>query len=124
MSHFTRVRTQLRNLTTVGQALEELGYNVEENVAVRGYRGQEAKAELVVRTDTNYDIGFRQEGDNVVVVADFWGLRMDRNKFLQEVAQKYAYITIRDQAEVRGWQMATEEVQEDGSIRLVMQRWS
>ncbi len=124
MSHFTRVRTQLRNMATVGRALEEMGYEVEESTAVRGYRGQEAKADLVIRANADYDIGFRQEDDNVVVVADFWGLRMDRDKFTQQLAQTYAHLTITEQAEARGWQLATEEVQEDGSIKLVMQRWS
>ncbi len=123
MSHFTRVRTQLRNIETVKKALEDLGYKVEEG-AVRGYAGQQANAELVVRLDGKFDMGFRREGSNVVMVADFWGLRMNREEFLQKLSQRYAYITVIEQAEQTGFQMMTEEVQQDGSIRLVMQRWS
>jgi len=123
MSHFTRVRTQLRNLTTVQKALEELGYNVESG-SVRGYAGQLAQADIVVRMDGKFDMGFRKEGENVVLVADFWGLRINREEFLQQLAQRYAYITIMDQAEQQGFTMMTEETQADGSIRLVMQRWS
>ena len=123
MSHFTRVRTQLRNIETVKKALEDLGYKVEEGT-VRGYAGQQANAELVVRLDGKFDMGFRREGSNVVMVADFWGLRINREEFLQKLAQRYAYVTIVEQAEQTGFQMMTEEVQQDGSIRLVMQRWS
>jgi hypothetical protein len=123
MSHFTRIRTKLTDIHTVQKALEELGYTVQ-NGRVRGYRGQEAQADLVVKTDSGYDIGFRDEGSTVVMVADLWGLRINRDEFLNKVAQKYAYITVVEQAKEQGWQMATEENQEDGSIRLVLQRWA
>jgi hypothetical protein len=123
MSHFTRIRTQLRNIKTVQQALEDLGYTVEDG-DVRGYADQHTDADLVVRTDSGYDIGFRKERGVVVMVGDFWGLRLDRQAFLNQVSQRYAYLTVRDQAEAQGWQMVTEEAQPDGSIRLVMQQWS
>lgn len=123
MSHFTRVRTQLRNIDTVKQALENLGYAVSEG-KVRGYQGNLEQADLVVNVGSSYDIGFRKEGENVVMVADFWGLNIKREQFLKQVSQKYAYLTIMQQAESQGWQSVTEEVQTDGSIRLVMQRWA
>ena len=123
MSHFTRVRTQLRNLETVKQALAELGYSVTEGT-VRGYRGNVADADLIVEINDAYDIGFRQEADQIVMVADFWGLRIDKESFLKSLSQKYAYLTIMEQAQSQGWQAMSEELQSDGSIRLVMQRWS
>ncbi|NDJ36624.1 MAG: DUF1257 domain-containing protein [Chloroflexi bacterium] len=123
MSHFTRVRTQFRDLDRMRTALVDLGYTVEEG-AVRGYQGRQEKADIVVRTDTDFDIGFRREGESVIMVGDFWGLRINRSEFLQQVTQRYAYLTVSEQAAANGWQMTTEEVQEDGSIRLVMQRWA
>ncbi len=124
MSHFSRIRTQLRDLTTVKRVLEDLGYTVVENGIVRGYGAQQTTADLVVRTDARYDIGFRSEGGQVVMVADLWGLRIDRERFLKEVSQRYAYLTVLDQAHAQGWQTVEEELQEDGSIRLVIQRWA
>ena len=124
MSHFTRIKTQLRDLDKVEQALADLGYEVERGTrAVRGYMDQKARADLVVRTESAYDIGFRLEHGMVVMVADLWGLQMDRQQFLDQLTQQYAYIVVRAKAEEQGWQLATEETQEDGSIRLVMQRW-
>jgi hypothetical protein len=123
MSHFTRIRTKLTDIHTVQQALEELGYTIQSG-RVRGYGGQEAEADLVVDTETGYDIGFRQEGGAVVMVADLWGLRINREEFLNRVTQQYAYLTVVEQAKEQGWQMTTEENQEDGSIRLVLQRWA
>ncbi len=122
MSHFTRVKTQLKNVETLKAALKDIGYTVEIG-NVRGYNGQLANADLVVRTGQDYDIGFRREGDEMVMVADFWGLRIDRAAFLNEISQRYAYRTVMEQAEQQGWSSVSEEVQPDGSIRLVMQRW-
>ncbi len=122
MSHFTKIRTQLHNIETVKQALEDLGYTVKEG-PVHGYGGQQTHADLVVSTGTAYDIGFRREGQTLVMVADLWGLKINKDQFLQQVSQRYAYLTIIEQAQSQGWQAMTEEWQPDGSIRLVMQRW-
>ncbi len=124
MSHFTRVRTQLRSIEMVKKALEDLGYQVQESGMVSGYGRQQTHADLVVSTGSSYGIGFRKEGDAVVMVADFWGLHIDRQAFLNQVAQRYAYLTVMEQAQVQGWTAVSEELKEDGSIRLVMQRWA
>jgi hypothetical protein len=123
MSHFTRIRTQLRDIETVRHALEDMGYQVEEG-EVRGFMRQRAQADVVVRMDGDYDIGFQKVGDTITLVADFWGLRIDREAFLQQVTQRYAYITVLDQAQAQGFQVVTQETQQDGSLRLVMQRWA
>lgn len=123
MSHFTRIRTQLRNVDVLKQAVQDLGYTVREGV-VRGYGGQVAKADLVVAINQSFDVGFTQENEHMVLVGDFWGLKMDRQEFLDKVTQKYAYLTIQAQAEEQGWQLVEEEVQADGSVRLVVQRWT
>ena len=49
--------------------------------------------------------------------------KINRDDFLHEVTQRYAYITVTEQAEAQGFRVTTEESQTDGSIRLVMQRW-
>lgn len=122
MSHFTRIKTQLRNMETLEQALADLGYETEAG-AVRGYGDQQADADLVVKTDSEYNVGFKQQDGNITMIADFWGLKIDRKAFLNNVSQRYAYLTVKEQADTLGWQTMTEEVMADGSIRLVMQRW-
>ena len=123
MSHFTRVTTQLRDMVILQQALEQLGYDVASAGPIRGYGGQQVNADLVIDTGSSYDIGFLQEDDQIELIADFWGLKVDREKFLNQVTQRYAYLTVVEQAQAQGWSTLTEEVEPDGSIRLVMQRW-
>ncbi len=124
MSHFTRVKTQLRNLNLVQQALEEMGHQVIPDSHVRGYHGDQTRADLVVHMPGKYDIGFLEQPDgDDEMVADFWGLKIDRKTFVNEVTQRYAYLTVVEQASAQGFQVTAEENQADGSIRLVMQRW-
>jgi uncharacterized protein DUF1257 len=123
MSHFTKVRTQLQDLDTVKRALIDLGYDVSVG-KVRGYGGQTTTAPVVVKLSTGMEIGFQKDGKVVQLVADFWGQSLDRDQFVSQVTQRYAYLTVIDQAEKQGWQVMTDEVQQDGSVRLVMQRWS
>jgi hypothetical protein len=123
MSHFTRVRTQLRELRLVKQTLIDLGFSVTKG-KVRGYGNQEIDADLVVHADSGYGIGFRKEGSTITMVADFWGLKINREEFLAKISQRYAYLVVVEQAAEQGWQIVGEETQPDGSIRLVAQRWS
>jgi len=124
MSHFTRVQTKLRNIETVKRAVEDLGYDVVEGGKVRGYGNDRANADLVIRLKGGYDVGFTQNKDGeVMMVADLWGLKIDRTSFLGQITQRYAYHTVVEQAASQGFQLSAEEVQQDGSVRLVMQRW-
>ena len=58
MSHFTTIKVQIKNGELLHQVLEELGYQVESNVQVRGYRGDKTNAEYVIRQSNGYDLGF------------------------------------------------------------------
>ena len=73
MSHFTTIKVQIKNGETLHQTLQELGYNVESNKKVRGYQGNKTDAEYVIRQANGYDLGFRRNGENYELVADFLG---------------------------------------------------
>jgi hypothetical protein len=60
MSHFTTIKVQIKNGELLHQVLEELGYQVECNVQVRGYHGEKTNAEYVIRQSNGYDLGFRR----------------------------------------------------------------
>ena len=55
MSHFSTVKTELRQLEPLVKALEDLGYAPEQGEKpVRGYRGQVATADLAVVVDSGF----------------------------------------------------------------------
>ncbi len=127
MSHFSQIKTQLRNLTSLQSALSDLGINWKAGpTEVRGYRGQTEKAEIAIEQENGYDIGFRWNGTEYELVADlqYWQQDWSVNGFLNRVTQRYAYHTVVTETSRQGFEIAEQQKNEDGSIRLVLQRWS
>ncbi|MBD1857392.1 MULTISPECIES: DUF1257 domain-containing protein [Leptolyngbya] len=127
MSHFSQIKTQIRNLTSLQSALSDLGMDWKTGPRdVRGYRGQTQSAEVVIEQNNGYDVGFAWNGHEYELVADlqFWNLDNSVDRFLSKVTQRYAYHTIVNEGADKGFQVAEQQKNEDGSIRLVLQRWS
>jgi hypothetical protein len=127
MSHFSQIKTQIRHLEGLKSALADLGLTWKSDAApVRGYKGQTETAQVVIEQANGYDVGFAWNGEEYALVADmqFWQLNHSVDHFLRQVTQRYAYHTVKATTQQQGFQVAEEQVQQDGSIRLVLQRWS
>lgn len=123
MSHFTTIKVQIKNSEILHQVLQELGYQVECNTTVRGYQGKKTQAEYVIRQKNGYDIGFRRNGENYEIVADFWGARMNQQEFVNSITQKYAHKTLMATVQEQGFNVEEEEVLGDGTVRVVVGKW-
>ncbi len=127
MSHFSQIKTQIRNLASLQSALSDLGMDWKSGPReVRGYRGQTQAAEVVLEQNNGYDVGFAWNGHEYELIADlqFWNLDNSVDRFLSKVTQRYAYHTIVNEGSQKGFQVAEQQKNQDGSIRLVLQRWS
>lgn len=127
MSHFSQIKTQIRNLDSLQAALTELGIDWKPGPrAVRGYRGQTRNAEITIEQDNGYDIGFSRNGNEYELVADlqYWQQDLSIDGFLRQVTQRYAYHTVVQETARQGFQIAEQQKNQDGSIRLLVQRWS
>lgn len=129
MSHFSQIKTKIRNLDSLKLALNDLGTDWKAGPCdVRGYQGQTQSAEVVIAQDNGYDIGFRlnPETSDYELVADlqYWQQPLTVEGFLSQVTQRYAYNTVVAETSRQGFQLAEEQVQKDGSVRLVVQRWN
>lgn len=129
MSHFSQIKTKIRNLDSLKLALNDLGTDWTAGPCdVRGYQGQTQTADVVIAQDNGYDIGFRRnpETSDYELVADlqYWRQPLTVEGFLSQVTQRYAYNTVVSETARQGFQLAEEQVREDGSVRLVVQRWN
>lgn len=127
MSHFSQIKTQIRNLSSLKSALTDLGIDWKSGPRdVRGYRGLTHQAEIAIEQDNGYDIGFSWNGSEYELVADlqFWKQNWNVDRFLSHVTQRYAYHTVLNETAQKGFQVTEEQKNSDGSIRLVLQRWS
>ncbi|MFB2936001.1 DUF1257 domain-containing protein [Aerosakkonemataceae cyanobacterium BLCC-F154] len=126
MSHFSQIKTQLRNLASLETALTDLGIDWKPGPCpVRGYRGQSINAEIAIEQENGYDIGFRWNGNEYELVADlqYWQQPITVDRFLNKITQRYAFQTVLSETAKQGFQVAEQQKNEDGSIRLVVQRW-
>ena len=128
MSHFLNIRTQIREREHLVQALRDLHHqfqlspNLANDLVVRGYQGNRERAEIVVATGTDYDIGFQKKSDTYEICADWWGVEKGRIKqqaFVQQLNRQYAYNIIRDQARVedKAW---AERTMENGDLIITI----
>ncbi len=127
MSHFSQIKTQIRNLGSLEAALNDMGIAYQTgSTTVQGYRGQTNEAQVAIAQENGYDIGFRWNGTEYELVADlqYWQQPLTVDGFLRQVTQRYAYHTIVKETTKQGFQVAEQQKQSDGSIRLVLQRWS
>ena len=127
MSHFSQIKTQIRNLVPLQAALTDLGIDWKPgSQPVRGYRGQTREAELTIEQSNGYDIGFSWNGTEYELVADFqyWQQPLTVDSFLSRVTQRYAYHVVVGEGGQKGFQVTEQQQNKDGSIRLVLQRWS
>lgn len=127
MSHFSQIKTQLRNLTSLKAALTDLGLDWKDGPAtVRGYQGQTETADVAIEQPNGYDIGFAWNGEEYALVTDmqFWQLNGSVDRFLKQITQRYAFHTVITSGAQQGFEVAEQVKNEDGSIRLVLQRWN
>jgi len=127
MSHFSSIKTQIRNLTFLKSALNDLKIEWKEGpFPIRGYQGQTSQAELVIEQENDYDIGFSWNGKEYELVADlqYWQQPWTVDGFLQRVTQGYAFQTVLNESTQQGFAVTEQQKNEDGSIRLVVQRWN
>jgi hypothetical protein len=127
MSHFTRIKTRMVIKEFITQALDDLGYTWEQgNLQIRGFLGERTGVEIKVRTPAKgSEIGLRQSGDSYEIVAEWYGMRgVRKDEFQQQLTQRYAYHAARARLQEQGFDLVSEETEQDGRLHLVLRRVS
>ena len=128
MSHFSTVKTELRDRESLLAALRDLGQEPSSGEqSVRGYRGQTVTADLCCPQSEGGDIGFRwnsaEQHYELVTDLDLWKQTVPVERFLAQLTQRYALQSILRSSAEEGYQVAEQRQQADGSIELVVTRW-
>ena len=127
MSHFSTIKTQLRDREALLGALSDLGQSPAPAGPIRGYQGQTVTAELTLPQSQGTDIGFRFNSESgtyeIVADLDLWRLQVPVERFLAQLTQRYALRTILAASAEEGFQVNEQIQQQDGSIELVVSRW-
>ena len=128
MSHFSTVKTELRDRVALVAALRDLGHDPSETEQpVRGYRGQTVLADLAVACPEGSELGFRWNPSSgsyeLVTDLDLWKQPIPVERFLAKLTQQYALRSILAASLEEGFQVTEQRQSADGSIELVVSRW-
>ena len=128
MSHFSTIKTKIKNKPQLVEALELLQYNVTEDQELRvtgthGIKHEVVEAEVAIAND----IGFRMNphtGDyELVADLETWKEPIPVDRFIDKVTQQYARMTIHNTVKKQGFEVEEEWEMNDNSIELTVTRW-
>lgn len=135
MSHFTRVRTQLRDPDLLVKALAEIGFGSVEvhdsPQTLYGYQGdaRPERAEVIIRRRhigrLSNDIGFRRRADGSfeAIISEYDRARYD-HAWLTRVARTYGHAAALRYAEENGYEVDSDVLDENGERRLTLRRYT
>ena len=129
MSHFSTIKTQLKDKDVLLEALELLQYNVKKNQDLVIENPSHAEEHPVMNACVAVapDIGFcwNEQTQSYDLYSDeqTWSLPTPPNRFVDKVTQQYARMTIHNTMKEEGWQVAEEWEMDDNSIELTLTRW-
>jgi len=125
MSHFSTIKTKIKNKPELIEALQLLQYDVQEDQElVNPINHQHEKVKVDVSIGN--DIGFRLNNNGEYeLVADIqtWKDPVPPKRFVEKVTQQYARMTVHNQIKEMGFKVEEEWEMDDNSIELVVTRW-
>jgi 3-deoxy-D-arabino-heptulosonate 7-phosphate (DAHP) synthase len=135
MSHFTSIRTQIKQVDALVKALRDVGFEqVEVHETAQhlyGFQGdvRSQTAEVIIRRQlisaASNDIGFkRQEDGTFQAIISEYDRKHYSQQWLNQVTQRYGYHALMATASRQGFTIEEDEVMEDGTLRVVVARWN
>ena len=128
MSHFSTIKTQLREAEHLIRAIIGLGYSInQEEKFIKGYRGKFTAVDLSLNLPSDTKVGFKWNSNSnayeLVTDLDLWKFDIPVERFISKVTQMYAYQTIISKTKDDGYQIVEQNNKNDGSIELVLTKW-
>ena len=125
MSHFTTIKTQVRDLEALHDACAELGLELLPNAACRGYGGVTRQAAHVIRLKGPFDIAVEPSEDNDGthgLTTDWWDGHVAREVGVGygRLLQAYGVHKTTREARARGLRVHRHQEQ-DGSVLLTLE---
>ena len=128
MSHFSTIKTQLKEAEPLIKALKNLGYQIiQEEKFVKGYKGKFTAVDISMNLPGETKVGFKWDNNSnsyeLVTDLDLWNFDIPVERFISKVTQMYAYQTIISKTKEDGYQIVEQKNKNDGSIELVLTKW-
>ena len=122
MSHFTTIKTQIKDLEALRAATNELGLQLLTKTTARGFISQTIKGEFVVRLKGPYDVALNRQPDGTYgLTTDWWDGHVEKEvgKSFGRLLQLYGVHKATAEARKKGYSVLRNP-QSNGSIKLVL----
>ena len=128
MSHFSRIKTKIKNKPELEEALLLLQYDVKEDQELKvtgshGIKHETVTADLAIGGDVGFRLNPMTNEYELVADLETWNQPIPVERFLDKVNQQYARMSIHNQVKKMGFQVEEEWEMEDNSIELTVTRW-
>ena len=128
MSHFSRIKTKIKNKPELEEALLLLQYDVKEDQELKvtgshGIKHETVTADLAIGGDVGFRLNPMTNEYDLVADLETWNQPISVERCLDKVNQQYARMTIHNQVKKMGFQVEEEWEMEDISIELTVTRW-
>ncbi len=127
MSHFSKIKTSITDLDVLKKTIDDLGFFYKVS--------SESAPSSINRTVFVYDsdlcvsqvpsCSFEWNLNEYLLVVDLglWNLDIDFNYFTERLLQQYAYNIVIRQGNIQGFTPVVQELTDNGSINLILQRF-
>jgi len=122
MSHFTEIKTQIRDIAALREACTELGIPLLENTTARGFAGQLRQGDHVIRLKGPYDIALNRQADGTYgLTTDWWAGHVEKEvgSGFGRLLQLYGVHKTRLEAKRTGYTVKRQTLA-DGAIKLTI----
>ena len=126
MSHFTKLKTQILDRKCLLKALKNLNYVFEEHSTIRGYNRRTRKADIVIKTNGSYDVGFVRKSnlEPFQIIADWYGAAQavgcSRKDFINKIQREYATTKVLYELRKKGYRIRSRSITDTGEIKLLV----
>ena len=120
MSHFTTIKTQIKDIEAMRSACQEMGLSLLQNAEARGYYENKTKGDYVIRLKGPYDIALNKQPDGSFgLTADLWNGHVEQEvgPGYGKLLQLYGVHKAMSEARKRG-HLVRRSQQPNGSIKL------
>jgi hypothetical protein len=122
MSHFTTIKTQVKDINALRSACTEMGLPLLQNADARGYANQSRKGEYVIKLKGPYDIALsRNEDGTYGLTTDWWDGHVEKEvgPNFGKLLQLYGVHKTTIEARKKG-HLVHRRQQSNGTIKLVI----
>ncbi len=122
MSHFTTIKTQIKDVAALRLACQELGLPLLEKAEARGYGQNKRQGDYVIQLGGPYDIALNRQPDGTFgLTTDWWEGHVEKEvgKDYGKLIQLYGVHKATIEARKRNLSVV-RQARMDGSIKLLL----